>query len=276
MSLGDTAFSLWNAGFDACGYPKSLNRLEKEPRMREEIIGDARLILGDCREVLKTVGTVDHIICDPPYDKRTTDGMRTNSGSINSVRLNECNWQPFEDYHLARDFLSIANNWVIVWCTLEDLGKFREIAGEEYIRGGFWHKPDATPQFSGDRPAQPGEACAILHRKGKKVWNGGGHSAYWSFGFERDRQGHPTPKPIDLMKSQVLQFTNRGDLVLDPFMGSGTTGVACAKLGRKFIGIEIDPGYFDIACRRIQKAYDQPDMFISPPHPKPIQGELIP
>jgi DNA modification methylase len=64
-----------------------------------------------------------------------------------------------------------------------------------------------------------------------------------------------------------------GQTILDPFMGSGTTGVACAKLGRKFIGIEIDAKYFDIACERIQKAYDQPDMFIEPPA-KPIQEKL--
>jgi DNA modification methylase len=64
------------------------------------------------------------------------------------------------------------------------------------------------------------------------------------------------------------------DVVLDPFMGSASTGVACAKLGRKFIGIEIEPKYFDIACERIRKAYDQPDMFIAPP-PKPVQAALL-
>ncbi len=63
-------------------------------------------------------------------------------------------------------------------------------------------------------------------------------------------------------------------MILDPFMGSGTTGVACAKLGRKFIGIEIEPKYFDIACERIRKAYDQPDMFIERPKP-PKQEALL-
>jgi hypothetical protein len=77
---------------------------------------------------------------------------------------------------------------------------------------------------------------------------------------------HPTQKPIALMK-WCIGFLPENDTILDPFMGSGTTGVACAKLGRKFIGIEIDPGYFDIACRRIEKAYSQPDMFIERPSP---------
>ena len=75
---------------------------------------------------------------------------------------------------------------------------------------------------------------------------------------------HPTEKPVDLMRA-VIEWT-RGT-VLDPFMGSGTTGVACVKLGRKFIGIEIEPKYFDIACRRIQAALDAPDMFVEPPKP---------
>jgi site-specific DNA-methyltransferase (adenine-specific)/modification methylase len=82
---------------------------------------------------------------------------------------------------------------------------------------------------------------------------------------------HPSQKPQALMV-WCLGFVE-GQTILDPFMGSGTTGVACAKLGRKFIGIEIDAKYFDIACERIQKAYDQPDMFIEPPA-KPIQEKL--
>jgi site-specific DNA-methyltransferase (adenine-specific) len=71
--------------------------------------------------------------------------------------------------------------------------------------------------------------------------------------------------PFAMAFDQATSWTNPGDTILDPFMGSGTTGVACAKLGRKFIGIELEPKYFDIACERIQKAYDQPDMFVEPP-----------
>jgi DNA modification methylase len=78
---------------------------------------------------------------------------------------------------------------------------------------------------------------------------------------------HPTQKPLALMKWCVDRLPSDAQSVLDPFMGSGTTGVACAKLGRKFIGIEIEPKYFDIACRRIEAAYKQPDMFIERPAP---------
>ena len=86
-------------------------------------------------------------------------------------------------------------------------------------------------------------------------------------GETKDR-AHPTQKPVPLMRWCIQQFP-KAQTILDPFMGSGTTGVACVKQGRKFIGIEIDEGYFDIACERIRKAYAQPDMFIErAPEPK--------
>lgn len=89
----------------------------------------------------------------------------------------------------------------------------------------------------------------------------------------QDGKQHPTQKPIELMK-WCLDFLPKARTILDPFMGSGTTGVACVKMGRKFIGIELEPKYFDIACRRIEAAYKQPDMFIAPPV-KPVQESLI-
>ena len=73
------------------------------------------------------------------------------------------------------------------------------------------------------------------------------------------------------MRWLVSRASIDGETILDPFMGSGTTGVACVKLGRRFIGIELDPDYFDIACERIRKAYDQPDMFVEQPKPQPVQ-----
>jgi site-specific DNA-methyltransferase (adenine-specific)/modification methylase len=84
---------------------------------------------------------------------------------------------------------------------------------------------------------------------------------------------HPTQKPIAVME-WCLSFLPDCQTILDPFMGSGTTGVACAKLGRKFIGIEIEPRYFDIACKRIEDAYKQPDLFIEPPK-KPEQLGIL-
>ena len=96
-------------------------------------------------------------------------------------------------------------------------------------------------------------------------------------GFQRDsevgeRHLHPTQKPVELML-WCLEFFQHSNTILDPFMGSGTTGVACARLGRRFIGIEIEPKYFDIACKRIEQAYRQPDLFIERPA-KPVQEAM--
>jgi len=99
------------------------------------------------------------------------------------------------------------------------------------------------------------------------AWMKGGHGVYCfrdtSLMGETMNRNHPTEKPVSLMKWCLGKCS--GETILDPFMGSGTTGVACAKMGRKFIGIELDLKYFDIACKRIQKAYDQPDFFVAPP-----------
>jgi site-specific DNA-methyltransferase (adenine-specific) len=89
-------------------------------------------------------------------------------------------------------------------------------------------------------------------------------------GYDKD---HPTQKPVDLMEWCISQIPEVARTILDPFMGSGTTGVAAVKLGRKFIGIEIEPKYFDIARKRIQAALDAPDMFVE--QPKPAKQEAM-
>lgn len=129
----------------------------------------------------------------------------------------------------------------------------------EFIRNGVWIKPNGAPQFTGDRPATGWEAVAIMHREGKKRWNGGGSRAVWivpkAFG------NHPTEKPILLISKFVTLFSDPSEIVFDPFMGSGTTGVAATQLGRKFIGIEREPKYFLIACERIENAQRQENLF---------------
>lgn len=224
---------------------------------RVEHIGDATLYLGDCREILPTLGRVDAVVTDPPFDSKTHMGA--------DKRYSDIDFAPLGDAQkLARALVEVSDGWVLAFCAFEQFAEYRDGAGNAWVRAGIWDKVSNMPQMTGDRPAQGGEGIAIMHRPGRKKWNGGGKAAIWRHLVERGEKEHPTQKPLSLISDLLGQFTAIGALVLDPFMGSGTTGVACVRLGRRFVGIEIEPRYFDIACRRIEEAYRQPRLFAEP------------
>jgi site-specific DNA-methyltransferase (adenine-specific) len=226
--------------------------------MRKEEIGAATLYLADAFDILPTLGEVDSIITDPPYGPKTHEGAMTTKSGTPSPLVDFDSITEEQFIAFCTHAVQLAKRWVILtseWRYVAELEK----AGLPLVRFGIWLKQDAAPQFSGDRPGTGWEAIAILHREGKKQWNGGGHHAVWVCRVERG--DHPTQKPLTLLLDWVTKFTDEGATVLDPFMGSGTTGVACMKLGRKFIGIEKREDYFDIACRRIGDAQRQRNLF---------------
>lgn len=227
-----------------------------EPWKRKEVIGDCVLYLGDCLEILPTLENVDHVITDPPYGERTHAGARTDNGEPKLIEFSSIDDNTFQ--RMCGMAVSAANRWVIMTCEWRHAAK-AEDAGLPVIRVGVWIKPNGMPQMTGDRPATGWEAVLIMHREGKKRWNGGGHPAVWSFNKENGE--HPTTKPQPLLRKWLAQFTDDGEAVCDPFMGSGSTGVACASMGRKFVGIEIHEPFFDIACERITNAYRQQRLF---------------
>jgi DNA modification methylase len=141
----------------------------------------------------------------------------------------------------------------------------------------MWFRTDGTPQISSDRPAQGAEGIAVMHRPGVKLrWNSGGKRGVWVCGVERDNRQHPTQKPITLMESLIADFTDPGDLILDPFSGSGTTGVAAIRLGRRFIGWERDPKHAGTARKRLSAAREQLGLFTGAKvkAPKPLMLAL--
>ena len=239
--------------------------------MRVERIGDATLYLGDCLQVLPLVPKVDHVITDPPYDERTHSKHWVGSGRDGYYRPTEIGFDALSDFTQA----SLANwagervqGWFIAFCSLEMLSGWQralQSAGLDWVRAGVWVKENPPPQFSGDRPGTGAEGIAIAHRKGRKRWNGGGRPACWHWNTSRRdgawRGAHPTQKPLGLMEALVADFTAPGELVLDPFMGSGTTGVACLKLGRRFIGVEADPKHYETAVERMRAALSQGRLF---------------
>lgn len=229
-------------------------------------IGNATLYLGDCRDILPTLPNSDVVISDPPYGERTHKGART----ANSLDASTIDFAPIttnELMSLAKGLVARTNRWVVMTCAWQHAAALED---HGLVRLGVWVKPNGAPQFTGDRPGQGWEAVAVLHREGKKRWNGGGHHAVWTCPIEQGE--HPTQKPLKLVSRWVADFSDPGELICDPFMGSGTTGVACAKLGRRFIGIEQDPKYFELACRRIEAAFAQPDIFAEPSS-RQIKGE---
>jgi len=208
-------------------------------KFREEVIGDCRLILGDCLEVLPTLPKVDACVTDPPYgiaDKwKGGSGHGWGKASLEGVLRNEWDARPL-DRCVLDVVLSSARDHII-WG-----GNYFELPPSRCWL--VWNKPE--------RGFTLAEAELAWTNRDNVV------RVFDAPRSEPDRE-HPTQKPVALL-SWCVQKTN--GTILDPFMGSGTTGVACVKLGRKFIGIEIEPKYFDIACRRIEAAYKQPDMFI--------------
>ena len=231
--------------------------------MREEIIGDCRLLLGDCREM--ELPPTDAILTDPPYGiALNTDNSRFSGGNPASVAKRGNNVGP-------------ANGKVII----NDSGPFDpafllQLPGDKIVWG--WNNyPDRLPRG----------ACLVWLKRNddafgsflsdaELAWMSKGHGVYCrrdlsNAGIANERV-HPTQKPVGLME-WCLGFVPKAQTILDPNMGSGSTGVACVNQGRAFVGVEIDPVYFDAACLRIETAVRQPRLFAEPVA-KPIQETL--
>ena len=208
---------------------------------RKEVIGSAELWLGDCRDILPTLGKVDAVITDPPYGLGI-DGQKESvrrDGSQLRKHHEKLGWdKAIPDSGLMQSVLA-AGQQHIVW-------------------GGNY--------FSDDLPSSRGWLVWFKGQTGLTMSDG--ELAWTSLQIPlrvknlhrthlwQESPEHPTQKPTELME-WCLSFVPDAKIILDPFMGSGTTGVACMNLGRTFIGIEREPKYFDIACRRIEDAQRQ-------------------
>jgi DNA modification methylase len=208
-------------------------------------IGPATLFLGDCREILPTLGTdiADAVVTDPPY----------------GIALQE-NGRNGYDWTIAGDADQQLGTAVLQWAAEQGL---------------------PTVAFASAKKPWPGEwRQRLIWDKGPAVGGGGDIATCWKFCWDfvqvartgvlngkrdsdvlpfwvtqQDYHDHPNQKPVRLLVYLIEKVTEPGSLVLDPFMGSGSTGVACVRTGRDFIGCEIDPGHFETACKRIREAW---------------------
>lgn len=253
-----------------------------EPYYQDEFV---TLYHAPAEEVLPALPEVDHFFADPPYSEHVHGAARSrrmqsanDRGGRYGADLRRNVDLGFE--HLSddlRDFLAaeaarLARRWVVVFSDTESGHLWMEsltAAGLDYVRTGAWVKRGATPQFSGDRPATGHESITICHPKGRKRWNGGGSHAVWDVPIvlnrsrsEKSERVHPTQKPLRLMGMLVEQFTDPGEVILDPTAGSGTTGVAAKQLGRRAILIERDEAHCESAARRLE--FEAPPQLFSP------------
>ena len=203
------------------------------------IIGLATLYLGDCRDILPTLGRVDAVITDPPYGigfaMQPTTGQRR-------AGMKPKRWD--DEVATNIDALRLMGDIQVIWG-----GNYYKLPPS---RGWLsWFKPDAPPSMASFELA-----WTNMNRNARQF-------SQSISATNPERVGHPTQKPIALMKWCIEQAGNP-QTILDPFMGSGTTGVAAVQMGRQFIGIEREPEYFDIACKRLEDAQRMQDMFIAP------------
>jgi site-specific DNA-methyltransferase (adenine-specific) len=209
---------------------------------------------GKCHDVLSTLEISGPVIVltDPPYDAKTHEGART-SGNEKLVTFDTIDVE-----YVRRLFAMIAERfelrWIIATMAYQhviELERWPPV-GVDFVRFGVWTKPNSMPQMTGDRPAQGWEAVAILHKKGRKRWNGGGLPAVWSVDACRDSR-YPTEKPEALYSKFLQQFAEPGDTVLDPFCGSGTSLAVAKSRGLDAIGIDISPEAVKLATERTQQ-----------------------
>ncbi len=222
-----------------------------------------RLEPGDCLDPAAGMiglgdGAVDCTITDPPYESEAhTQQCRVKrAGGI--MKLDPLAFSPMTpsirsavSAHIAR----VTRRWALIFCQIEASQKWVTALSDHgmiYRRSCIWVKPDGMPQYSGDRPGMGYETIVVMHAPGRSHWNGGGRTGVFVHNKnEPVRSGHPTQKPISLMRELVELFTDEGETVLDPFTGSGTTGLACLSLARSFIGWERSREYYELARSRL-------------------------
>jgi site-specific DNA-methyltransferase (adenine-specific) len=249
--------------------------------MRIERIGNCTLYNGNSLEIMGSLEPVDCIVTDAPY-RVSSGGFASNlqleggfggwmkdygnGGDIVQCDVEWSDWLPIAYAALKNDrqayFMTNGKN-------LSRAQTAAEEAGFDLHTILVWDKRAALP----NKYYQNITEFTLFMRKGSAFTIRNPASKNLVSLFQRDESPHPTEKPVDLMATYISNSSWRGQTILDPFMGSGTTGVACVKTGRNFIGIEMDQKWFDVACERIARAYVQGDM-LTERAPKEIQEKM--
>ena len=243
--------------------------------IRVETIGNGvTLYLGDCRDVIPTLCHIDTVVTDPPYGVNF-DGKAGHYRNEPSAKRDDT-YVSYEDtpanFHevilpALSQALGISRSGLVFMASRNVQLLPRGELGGIYLPNGCGRSSWGFQNFM----------HAVFYGPDPYLSAGMGsrpNGKYGLYGNDSNQVNHPCAKPVAAMEWAVGRASLEGETVLDPFMGSGTTGVAAVKLGRQFIGIEIEPRYFDLACRRIDQATRQRDLFIEPA--KPAKQEALP
>jgi len=247
--------------------------------VQKVVIGDATLYQGDCMDILPTLDRVDAVLVDPPYSERTHAGHdlisrgATSDGS-SRTKLGYLALTPAMVKDLSGLYAGICSGWV-VWMTDHTLApvitETLEACGRYVFAPLPFYQAGRSVRISGDGPCSWTDWIVASRTKAQIKWGTlpGGYIAGpgWN---DKARMGD---KPTALMESLVRDYSRPGDTVLDSHMGAGTTGVACLRTGRKFIGCEVDADAFALSCKRIEQAHAQGQLF-APSVKKQEQLEL--
>ena len=215
---------------------------------------------GNCLDWIQALPdrSVDHVITDPPYEAEAHT-LQRRSRIRGVVQSEPISFAPISSdcrINIAQQVARVVTRWVIIFCQVEAVSAWRDAFDKtscRYVRAGVWIKPNPQPQYTGDRPGMGYETLVFFHQTGRCKWNGSGRSGVF---FSRPRTGawvsiHPTQKPLDLMLELVELFTDPGELIIDPFAGVATTGVAAVRLGRRFLGCELDAHWAEVGRERL-------------------------
>lgn len=235
------------------------------------------LVHGDCLDVMAAMPAKSCavVLTDPPYEaeahteQRRQKGKATRPGGGDEFR--EVNMAPLsfgaitaaQRASVAALIANVAAHRAVAFCQAEAVGDWKldfNAAEMPYRRAMPWVKPDAMPSLHGRWPGQGYESIVLAQHRSAPAAPVGGKAKTYTCSRDRwvDGAPHPTTKPIALMLDLVADFTDPGDLVVDPFCGSATTGIACVMLGRTFVGIERDAEFFAVACRRMRGEIARP------------------
>lgn len=213
----------------------------------KEIIGNATLYLGDCAEILPTLGQFDAVVTDPPYGIGESKGRNKSRGKLAVAKdYGNDDWDNEPITKQAVDLMQNLSKWQIIFG-----GNYFELPPTKCWL--IWDKENGASDFADAEMAWTNLNKAV--RLKRYMWNG------MLRANNEPRGDHPTQKPVGIMEWVISHLPQDVETIIDPYMGSGTTGVACVNLKKQFVGIEREQKYFDIACKRIEDAQRQQHLF---------------